>query len=103
MVDPYFRSDSSWDEILRCIHIGLSCVQEDPGDRPTISAISIMLDSGTVPSQPPSRPAFYVEMSGNVDSGMYSSQSYPGFVNESTAKSTVVSPNELSVTDPEPR
>jgi len=103
MVDPYFRSDSSWDEILRCIHIGLSCVQEDPVDRPTISAISIMLDSGTVPSQPPSRPAFYVEMSGNVDSGMYSSQSYPGFVNESTAKSTVVSPNELSVTDPEPR
>jgi len=101
MVEPCLRNGSSWDEILRCVHIGLLCVQEDHVDRPTISAVSTMLDSNTVPSQSPSRPAFY-RMSGNVDSGMYS-QSYPRFVNESTAKVTIVSPNELSITDPEPR
>jgi len=101
MVEPCLRNGSSWDEILRCVHIGLLCVQEDHVDRPTISAVSTMLDSNTVPSQSPSRPAFY-RMSGNVDSGMYS-QSYPRFVNESTAKATIVSPNELSITDPEPR
>jgi len=101
MVEPCLRNGSSWDEILRCVHIGLLCVQEDHVDRPTISAVSTMLDSNTVPSQSPSRPAFY-RMSGNVDSGMYS-QSYPRFVNESTAKSTIVSPNELSITGPEPR
>jgi len=103
IVDPYLRSDSSQDDdILRCIHIGLSCIQEDPVERPTISAISIMLDGSTVPSQAPSRPAFYIEMSGNVGSDMCS-QSYPGVINDSTTKSIVMSPNELSITDPEPR
>ncbi|KAJ1276200.1 hypothetical protein BS78_05G196100 [Paspalum vaginatum] len=104
IIDPYLRLDSSEDEILRCIHIGLSCVQEDPLDRPAISAISIMLESDTAPPKAPSRPAFYVEMSGYVvGSGTYSHQ-YPGFINESAPRSTVVmSPNELSITDPEPR
>jgi hypothetical protein len=102
IVDPCLRIDSSQDEILRCVHIALSCVQEDPLDRPTISDISIMLDSNTVPSQDPSRPAFYIEMCGNVGSGMCS-QTYPEVINESTTKSVVMSPNELSMTDPEPR
>ncbi|TVU33196.1 hypothetical protein EJB05_24984, partial [Eragrostis curvula] len=76
MIDPYLRSEySSREDILRCIHIGLSCVQEDPVDRPNMSAISIMLDSSTVPSQAPTRPAFHVEMSGDVGSGLYSQSS----------------------------
>lgn len=102
IIDPYLRSASSEDEILRCIHIGLLCVQEDALDRPTISAISIMLDSNTVPSQAPARPAFYAEMSGFIASGTYSHQ-YPGYINDSAQRSTVMSPNELSITDPEPR
>lgn len=102
IVDPYLRSASSEEEVLRCIHIGLSCVQEDPLDRPTISAINIMLDSNTFPSQAPSRPAFYIEMSGFIGSGTYSHQ-YPGFINDSAQRSIVMSPNELSITDPEPR
>ncbi|EES08788.1 cysteine-rich receptor-like protein kinase 10 [Sorghum bicolor] len=102
IIDPYLRSASSEDEIVRCIHIGLLCVQEDPLDRPTISSISIMFDGNTVPSQAPARPAFYVEMSGFIGSGTYSHQ-YPGFINDSTQRSTVMSPNELSITDPEPR
>ncbi|CAL4992019.1 unnamed protein product [Urochloa decumbens] len=102
MIDPCLRSDSSWDEILRCVHIGLCCVQEDHVDRPTISSISIMLDSNTIPSQAPSRPAFYIMSGNDVGSGMYS-QSYPRVINESTPKLTVVTPNELSMTDPEPR
>jgi len=102
MIDPYMSGDSSQDEILRCVHIGLSCVQEDPADRPNISTINIMLDSNTVPSQPPLKPAFYVEMGGDIVSGMYS-QSYPGGINDSTSKSNVMSPNEVSITDPEPR
>lgn len=66
MIDPSLRRDSLRDEILRCIHIGLMCVQEDPVDRPTMSMINVMFDSSTIPSQPPSRPAFYVEMSGGI-------------------------------------
>ncbi|KAK3152573.1 hypothetical protein QOZ80_2BG0160860 [Eleusine coracana subsp. coracana] len=101
MIDPYLRNDySSQEDIFRCVHIGLSCVQEDPVDRPNISVISVMLDSSTIPSQDPARPAFYVEMSGNFGSGLYS-ESCPRV--EPTTASMVMSPNELSITDPEPR
>lgn len=104
IIDPYLLGDSSQDEVLRCLHIGLSCVQEDPADRPTMSTISIMLDSNTIPSKAPSRPAFYIEMSGNIVSG-FDSQPYPGpgVNSESTSKPMVMSPNEVSITDPEPR
>ena len=102
IIDPYLLGDSSEEEILRCLHIGLSCIQEDPVDRPTMSTVSIMLDSNTIPSKAPSRPAFYIEMSGNIVSG-FDSQPYPGVNNESTSKSMVMSPNEVSITDPEPR
>jgi hypothetical protein len=105
MIDPYLREDySSQEDILRCVHIGLSCVQEDPVDRPNISAINIMLDSSTVPRQAPSRPAFYVEMSGNFGSAGLYSQSCPRVVSyKPTTNSMEMSPNELSITDPEPR
>ncbi|KAF3451660.1 hypothetical protein FNV43_RR07756 [Rhamnella rubrinervis] len=39
-VDPMLlESSSPIEEILRCIHIGLLCVQEDPADRPTMSTV----------------------------------------------------------------
>lgn len=100
MVDPSLRSDSSLDDILRCIHVGLVCVQEDPMDRPTISMINIMLDSNTVLVQAPCRPAFFTEMSGKIGSSIYS-QPYP--TADFTARSTVMSPNEVTITEPEPR
>ena len=44
-------------EVLRCIQIGLLCVQEDAMDRPTMSAVLLMLSSETtLPS--PKQPAF---------------------------------------------
>ncbi|GJM90685.1 hypothetical protein PR202_ga06988 [Eleusine coracana subsp. coracana] len=101
MIDPFLRNDySSQEDIFRCVHIGLSCVQEDPVDRPNISVISVMLDSSTIPSQNPAKPAFYVEMSGNFGSGLYP-ESCPRV--EPTTESMVMSLNELSITDPEPR
>ncbi|KAK3431984.1 hypothetical protein EUGRSUZ_E04125 [Eucalyptus grandis] len=38
LVDPSLVSGSTT-EIVRCVHIGLLCVHEDPGDRPTMSEI----------------------------------------------------------------
>ena len=44
-------------EALRCIQIGLLCVQEEVMDRPTMSAVVLMLSSETaLPS--PKQPAF---------------------------------------------
>ncbi|KAL6201079.1 hypothetical protein ACLB2K_024794 [Fragaria x ananassa] len=45
------------DEVLRCIQVGLLCVQEDPKERPTMSAAVFML-SGEASLSTPKQPAF---------------------------------------------
>ncbi|KAG4124047.1 hypothetical protein ERO13_D10G016201v2 [Gossypium hirsutum] len=48
-------------EVLKCIHIGLLCVEEDPADRPTMSSVIFMLASNsTITLLCPSEPAFSV-------------------------------------------
>lgn len=55
IIDP---SLSMTEEVARCIHIALLCVQEAPVDRPTISSVVLMLSSAN-PSLPlPKEPAF---------------------------------------------
>jgi len=44
LIDPTLR-DSSTTKICRCIHIGLLCIQESVGDRPTIASVVSMLTS----------------------------------------------------------
>ncbi|KAL0003584.1 hypothetical protein SO802_017365 [Lithocarpus litseifolius] len=57
IVDSSINESFSSLEVLRCIQIGLLCVQEDAMDRPTMSAILLMLSSETtLPS--PKQPAF---------------------------------------------
>ncbi|KAK6229111.1 hypothetical protein SCA6_018062 [Theobroma cacao] len=53
-------SDPSYDEkeILRCIHVGLLCVQEFAKERPTMSRVVSMLNSEIVDLPPPKQPAF---------------------------------------------
>ncbi|KAK6270353.1 hypothetical protein POUND7_007458 [Theobroma cacao] len=53
-------SDPSYDEkeILRCIDVGLLCVQEFAKDRPTMSRVVSMLNSEIVDLPPPKQPAF---------------------------------------------
>ncbi|OMO64896.1 hypothetical protein COLO4_31708 [Corchorus olitorius] len=47
-------------EVLKCIHIGLLCVQKDPADRPSMSSVIVMLASETITLPRPSEPAFFV-------------------------------------------
>ncbi|CAM0870584.1 unnamed protein product [Alopecurus aequalis] len=44
---------------LRCIHVGLLCVQEDPVYRPEMSTIISMLTRDNTELQPPEVPAFF--------------------------------------------
>jgi hypothetical protein len=46
-------------QALRCIHIGLLCVQPEPDNRPDISAVVFMLTRDSMELQPPSQPAFF--------------------------------------------
>lgn len=45
-------------EVIRCLHIGLLCVQEDPTKRPTMASVILMLNSHSVSLPAPSAPAF---------------------------------------------
>ncbi|XP_056688995.1 cysteine-rich receptor-like protein kinase 44 [Spinacia oleracea] len=58
LVDPTL-SPAFNTEILRCIHIGLLCVQHNLADRPTMSSVDLTLSSGSVSLQVPSQPAFF--------------------------------------------
>ncbi|XP_061337479.1 G-type lectin S-receptor-like serine/threonine-protein kinase At4g27290 [Gastrolobium bilobum] len=51
-------------EILRCIIIGLLCVQDRPEDRPDMSAVVLMLN-GEKPLPRPREPAFYPHQFGS--------------------------------------
>ena len=46
-------------EVLRCVHVGLLCVQGDPAARPVMSSVVMMLSSDTVTLQRPSKPGFF--------------------------------------------
>ncbi|KAM4101924.1 hypothetical protein ACB094_05G182800 [Castanea mollissima] len=58
LMDPLLIDSFNRDEFLRYVQIGLLCAQEDASDRPTMSAVAVMLKSETVSLSPPERPAF---------------------------------------------
>ncbi|KAL0285540.1 UNVERIFIED_CONTAM: G-type lectin S-receptor-like serine/threonine-protein kinase [Sesamum calycinum] len=57
-IDKRISSPTFQAEIVRCLHIGLLCVQEFPINRPTISTVLSMLSSEIVDLQLPEHPGF---------------------------------------------
>ncbi|KAF5472866.1 hypothetical protein F2P56_009537 [Juglans regia] len=88
LIDSTLRVGSTI-EIMRCIHIGLLCVQENIAERPTMASVLLMLNSYSMALPVPSRPAFL--MHNIVESDMLSDRSFQA------------SQNEASMTDPYPR
>ncbi|KAM3749448.1 hypothetical protein ACB098_05G185900 [Castanea mollissima] len=89
IIDPTLGVGSTT-EIIRCIHIGLLCVQENATDRPTMASIVLMLNSNSITLSVPSRPAFFIHS--NVDSDSQSGQSI-----------LLASTNDASITELHPR
>lgn len=75
-------------EALRCIHIGLLCVQQHPEDRPSMSSVVVMLSSES-PLPQPMEPGFLIEK--NLLEA------------DSSSKHLLSSTNEISFTMLEPR
>ncbi|XP_078171376.1 uncharacterized protein LOC144565483 [Carex rostrata] len=104
VADPSLDQHYPRSELLRCTQIALLCVQDNPADRPTMSTVAVMLSSETVSLETPSRPAFCITKT-SIRAGSFSS----GFINiggntdRSSTKSIPMSPNEVSITDIEPR
>ncbi|KAL9818314.1 putative receptor-like serine/threonine-protein kinase SD1-8 RLK-Pelle-DLSV family [Arabidopsis thaliana] len=66
IIDPIITDSSSTfrqHEILRCIQIGLLCVQERAEDRPTMSLVILMLGSESTTIPQPKAPGYCLERS----------------------------------------
>ncbi|XP_023758947.2 receptor-like serine/threonine-protein kinase SD1-8 [Lactuca sativa] len=59
LLDESIGTKFSINEVLRCIQIGLLCVQELPKDRPKMSEVMLLLSSETVGMSPPKHPGFF--------------------------------------------
>lgn len=59
LVDPAIEENYDKEEVIRCIHIGLLCVQENPVDRPAMSTIFQMLTNTSITLPMPQPPGFF--------------------------------------------
>ncbi|KAL5976165.1 hypothetical protein ACLOJK_020495 [Asimina triloba] len=88
LMDPTVGDSCVSHQVVRCIHVGLLCVQEDPNDRPTMSSVVFIFGSETTPPKP-KQPAF-------------STKKNP-IAAESSEGSPLVSINWVTITEMEPK
>ncbi|MBA0615163.1 hypothetical protein Godav_015338 [Gossypium davidsonii] len=105
LVDPNLRNGSR-SEVMRCIHIGLLCVQENVAQRPNMGAIVLMLAGHFATLPLPSEPALF--MHGNTQSAMQKwdwedLNSGATKLSQFPNKFPVVSENMVSITEMYPR
>ncbi|KAG9152621.1 hypothetical protein Leryth_023350 [Lithospermum erythrorhizon] len=61
LIDPMMEDSFAVSEVLRCIQVGLLCVQQRPEDRPTMASVLLMVDSESAMLPQPKRPGYYIE------------------------------------------
>ncbi|XP_066392690.1 cysteine-rich receptor-like protein kinase 8 [Miscanthus floridulus] len=89
-------------QALRCIQIGLLCVQSDPDDRLDISSVVSMLTRDSMELQAPAQPAFFGRAS-PVVSQPYEQQHFCGYDRSDVIFQEGITVNEVTLTDPYPR
>ncbi|KAL2926422.1 Cysteine-rich receptor-like protein kinase 25 [Bienertia sinuspersici] len=92
-VDPTISNSYSSNEVLRCMHLGLLCVQESTEARPTMATVVLTLDSKTLTLPVPQQPAFFTKT--KVEPCLAKVQG--------TDQSSSMSVNDVSITEVEPR
>ncbi|XP_058093645.1 G-type lectin S-receptor-like serine/threonine-protein kinase B120 isoform X2 [Magnolia sinica] len=68
LVDPSLSETYNSCTAVKCINVGLLCVQENAADRPTMASIITMLDSETASLPTPKQPAFYIRSAHTTNS-----------------------------------
>ncbi|XP_028772732.1 cysteine-rich receptor-like protein kinase 29 [Neltuma alba] len=103
IVDPVI-SNGSRNEIMRCIHIALLCVQENAADRPTMASVSFMLNSFSSSLPVPSERRFLVNYSSSSETmTLRHNCSEATRASEQGRNSNQSSRNDLSITELYPR
>ncbi|TVU19997.1 hypothetical protein EJB05_36183, partial [Eragrostis curvula] len=89
-------------EVLRCVHVGLLCVQEDPQLRPGMAAVVIMLNSRSITLPAPAAPAYAVVVPRRAFTAVDAHGSGMDLEGPRVA-ARLPSINDVSVSDLEPR
>jgi hypothetical protein len=91
-------------EMLRCIHIGLLCVQDNVANRPTMASVLLMLNDDSITLSVPKKPAFLIDKSTISDMSARREQNTRAIrSNQSRNRFVEASANEASITEPYPR
>ncbi|KAM0943876.1 putative protein kinase RLK-Pelle-DLSV family [Dioscorea sansibarensis] len=84
------------EEMLRCVHIGLLCVHEDPTQRPSMTSIVLMLNSYSTSLPAPSPPTYYFPS--------YMMNRVQPMIDETSSQKTGISSvNDASISEVDPR
>ncbi|KAJ7951784.1 putative Receptor protein kinase [Quillaja saponaria] len=59
LMDPTLNESCKANEVLRCIHVGLLCVQYQAIDRPSMFDVVAMLSNENIQAAKPKQPAFF--------------------------------------------
>ncbi|MCI10361.1 G-type lectin S-receptor-like serine/threonine-protein kinase [Trifolium medium] len=86
LLDESLGQQCTPSEVIRCVQVGLLCVQQRPEDRPDISSVVLMLNGEKLLPKP-NVPGFYIE--NNVKPELDSS----------STNHNLFSTNELSITE----
>ncbi|KAK9924644.1 hypothetical protein M0R45_032998 [Rubus argutus] len=60
LMDKNLEESCNRSEFIKCVNVGLLCVQEDPVDRPMMSNVITLLDSEAAIPATPKQPAFFL-------------------------------------------
>ncbi|XP_026410120.1 cysteine-rich receptor-like protein kinase 10 [Papaver somniferum] len=88
LMDPILSQMFSRNEVIRSIHIGLLCVQDNIEDRPTMSSVVLMLSSYSITLASPSQPAYFA--------GSVIGLNMPNSLEQSKSSSKPYSVNDIS-------
>lgn len=76
LIDSGLEDSSGKSQLLRCIQVGLLCVQKLPEDRPVMSTVVFMLaNEGAVLPQP-KQPGFFIERGSVIEATSRNEDSY---------------------------
>ncbi|XP_020222504.1 G-type lectin S-receptor-like serine/threonine-protein kinase At4g27290 [Cajanus cajan] len=84
MFDSNIEGSCVLSEVLRCIHVGLLCIQQHAEDRPAMPSVVLMLGSESELAEP-KEPGFYVKND-------------QGAITPFSSRSDTVSTNEITIT-----
>ncbi|KAK9286715.1 hypothetical protein L1049_015118 [Liquidambar formosana] len=103
LIDPTLRN-GSMNEIVRCIHIGLLCVQENEVNRPTMASVVQLLSSPSLTLPVPSEPAFFMQSKEEMEMPLLPEHNLVATSSDqSQNQSSSFSVNEVSITKLYPR